>query len=229
MRILIVEDERVAARGLERTVREILGNRVESLRIQETLTAAECFLEEHPIDLLLLDLNLRGDDGFSLLEAAAAGSFQTIVVSANTDRAIDAFSHGVLDFVPKPVDRGRLTRALGRIEESGSGQAKVLSVRREERIRLIPLSSIRFFQAQDNYVELHLDDGSTERHRKTLESLARILPEGYVRIHRSYLVERSRIAEVRATTSGHIAVLTTGEDLPVGRSRLAEILPPEEV
>ncbi len=229
MRILIVEDERVAARGLERMVREILGTRVESLRIQETLTAAECFLEEHPIDLLLLDLNLRGEDGFTVLEAAAAGSFQTIIVSANTDRAIEAFSHGVLDFVPKPVDRARLGRALGRLDDSETGQAKVLSVRREERIRLIPLSSIRYFQAEDNYVEIHLDDGSTERHRKTLDALAKILPAGYVRIHRSYLVERARIAELRATTTGHIVVLTTGEDLPVGRSRLAEILPTGDV
>ena len=94
MRILIVEDEKVAARGLERLLRELLGKKITSLKIQGNITASEYFLMDNPIDLLLLDLNLNGEDGFELLKSALAGSFQTIIVSANTDRALQAFEHG---------------------------------------------------------------------------------------------------------------------------------------
>src|SRR5688572_16580366 len=121
MRILIAEDESVIARRLERMVKEILGERAGSVAVKESLADAGEYLFEKPIDLLLLDLNLNGEDGYDLLKLAAAGSFQTIVVSANSDRALEAFQYGVLDFVPKPFDLERLKRALDRAGAKGPG------------------------------------------------------------------------------------------------------------
>mgnify|MGYP000975380847 FL=1 len=67
MRILIVEDETIAARGLEKMLREIYGKEITSLKVERSLVGSECFLEEHSIDLLFLDLNLDGREGFDLL------------------------------------------------------------------------------------------------------------------------------------------------------------------
>ena len=115
MNALIVEDERMAARRLERMLRGILGDSVEQITCLERVEEAECFLASTTIDVLLLDLNLNGEDGFELLKKATAGPFQTIIVSANTGQALRAFEYGVLDFVPKPVERSRLERALARV------------------------------------------------------------------------------------------------------------------
>lgn len=223
MHVLIVEDERVAARGLERLLRELLAPRVESVKVQATLTASECFLLDHPVDLLLLDLNLGGEDGFELLRAAAAQPFQTIVVSANTERAIEAFSFGVLDFVPKPVSKERLAQALNRLDRAGEvrgGYAKYLAVRGEEAVVLVPTEEILYLEAQDNHVLIHKKDDHTERHRKTLDSLEKVLPPQFARIHRSYVVDLGQVDELRSFPGGRYEMLLrSGDVLPVGRSR----------
>ena len=119
MRLVIVEDEPPIAEDVEHACRSILGNRIRSLRVFFTLDEAADFLASHPVDLLLLDLTLSGEDGYDLLRQAVAGPFQTIVISAHTDQAIDAYAHGVLDFVPKPLDEERLRLALDRFDTSG--------------------------------------------------------------------------------------------------------------
>lgn len=226
MRVLIVEDEAVAARGLERMVRDILERRVQSVRIERSLEGARAHLTDQPVDLVLLDLNLNGQDGFSILQEFVAGVFHTIVVSANTGRALEAFEYGVLDFVPKPVMKDRMQRALMRMQNGGErgGLTKFLSVRREEGAVLIPIDKLVFVEGADNDVILHLSDGRTERHRKTLDALEKILPAKFLRIHRSYIVDLEQIDHFRVRAGGrHEAVLRSGDVLPVGRSRYGEI------
>ena len=132
MNVLIAEDEAPAARRLERMVRERLGPRVRDLAIAPTVEAARAALASARIDLLLLDLNLNGADGFSILDAAHRPP--TIVVSANSGRAIDAFNHAVIDFVAKPVSAERLgvalDRALDRTRPPAQGSLAVRSVGR---------------------------------------------------------------------------------------------------
>ena len=89
MRIAIVEDEAMVARRLERMIGAILSNC--SIRVAPTLHEALDLIRATPIDVLFLDLNLNGRDGFRLLEEAAAAPFQTIVVSAHHDQALRAF------------------------------------------------------------------------------------------------------------------------------------------
>lgn len=227
MRILIIEDEAVAARGIERMLRDLLGSRIESLRIQKSLTAGEMFIEDNPLDLLFLDLNLNGQDGFEILQNATAGSFQTIVISANTDRAIEAFHYGVLDFVPKPLDPERMRKALERYDNATGGAAepmRYLSVRSEDTLKLLPLEEILYLEGSDNDVIIHLRDGSCERHRKTLHSLEKVIPSHFVRIHKSYILDRREIRNFRIRTGGkYEAELRNGAILPVSRSRYREL------
>ena len=66
------------------------------------MESAFAYLKDHQIDLLLLDLNLDGGNGFDILKYTVSQSFHTIIISAYTDQAITAFQYGVLDFIPKP-------------------------------------------------------------------------------------------------------------------------------
>jgi two-component system response regulator LytT len=114
MRVLIVEDEQMVARRLERLLRQVLGAQLSAVRIASDLDSACVALAEDPDALLLLDLNLGGADGFELLRRARAQGHRTIVVSANFERALEAFELGVLDFIPKPFNADRLRLALRR-------------------------------------------------------------------------------------------------------------------
>ncbi|MEO1370054.1 MAG: response regulator, partial [Acidobacteriota bacterium] len=100
---MIVEDEALVARRLRRLLVDILGaDRVEILWSPDLPDARRRLADGTRIDALFLDLNLNGRDGFDLLSEAVAGRFETIVVSAHAERAIEAFEYGVLDFIAKP-------------------------------------------------------------------------------------------------------------------------------
>lgn len=223
MRVLIVEDLPPVAKSLERLVRARLGDRLERIDRVPDVAAAEAYLHRHAIDLLLLDLNLGGSDGFEILGWATAGGFHTVVVSANVHRAFEAFEHGVLDFVGKPVDPERLARALTRVaerERGGGPGARRLGVRRRDGVEMVATDAIRFIRGAGKYSELHLAAGRRMLHEKSLERLAAILPEPFVRVHRSYIVNLRRVRRLRVERGGRYALeLGDGDEVPVGRGR----------
>jgi len=227
MRLLIVEDEPLIAQRLERMCREILGAALESVAHASRPEETSARLEETPIDLMLLDLNLQGADGMQLLKRAVAGSFHTIIVSANTDRALEAFEYGVLDFVPKPFSRERLVQALGRCtaaEARADYAAKYLAVRKYGRVELVRVDEVVYAKGAGAYSELVLASGATELHDKSLEKLQALLPPVFERIHKSYLVRMSAVKALHAEEGSHYEVeLKGGARLPIGRTRYKEI------
>ncbi|WP_163998880.1 LytR/AlgR family response regulator transcription factor [Pyxidicoccus caerfyrddinensis] len=221
MKVLIVEDEPLAARRLERLCRELLGQDLPPPLVCASLADAREVLAGRTVDLVLLDLNLAGEDGFRLLEEVAAGSFHTVVVSANTDQALRAFELGVLDFVAKPYTRERLEKALARVGGRGAGPLRTLAVRKGGGIVLVPLESVAYIQGAGDYAELVLRDGRTELSEKSLDRLEALLPTDFVRIHRSYLVPLQDVARLWTQEGSRTDVeLRSGTRLPVGRSRV---------
>ncbi len=227
MRILIVEDEPLLAQRLERFCREIIADKIVSIRIASFFSEASARLDESPIDLLLLDLNLHGRDGMQLLASSVAGSFHTVIVSANIDQALRAFEYGVLDFVPKPFSRERLAAALQRVTERdarAASAAKYLAVRKHGRVELVPIDRILYVEGAGAYAELVLDNGHRELHDKTLEKLHAVLPPVFERIHKSYLVRFDAVKTLHAQEGSHYeAELHNGLRLPVGRTRYKEL------
>lgn len=220
MRILIVEDEKVAARGLQRMVQEILGEEITWIGWEASLDASKFALAEKPVNLLFLDLNLNGENGFELLHGAIAGAFHTIVVSANEDQAMRAFEFGVLDFVPKPVSEERLRKAINRVKDAGytGKHAKFLPIRKPEGVALIRLEDVSYFRGEGNNVEIRLKAGGSEYHRQTLDSLSKILPSQFSRIHRSYIVDTRDVKGVISHGGGRYDVdLKGGAKLPLSR------------
>jgi two-component system response regulator LytT len=227
MNILIIEDETRIARRLQRMTRAYFGDRLESLTHRDDLAGGRAFLAEHPVELLLLDLNLNGANGFDILRSLTAAAFDTVIVSAYQDRAIEAFEYGVLDFVPKPFSRERLFRAFDRLRAAtpvASAGLRHLAVRKRDGLHLLPVAELSYVRGAGDYAELVLRAGATELHSKTLDQLARLLPERFFRLHRSYLVDLAQIRELRIESGGkYTAVLHSGEELPVGRTRVADL------
>lgn len=227
MKILIVEDEPLLAGRLERLCREILGPQLESVRIATMFDEASAQLDHAPIDVLLLDLNLNGADGMELLQSTVAGSFHTIIVSANTEQAIRAFEYGVIDFIPKPCMKERLAQALHRVTDRAGRAAcaaKYLAVRKMGRVELVEIDRVLFVQGAGAYAELVLDDGRRELHDKTLEKLHALLPPVFERIHKSYVVRLSAVRALHAREGSlYEAELRNGLRLPVGRTRYKEL------
>lgn len=227
MHILIVEDERPIAKYIERLCRQLLGTKIRRIDLQHSLEDAASFLFRQPIDLCLLDLNLNGEDGYELLKLAVSGSFHTIIISANTDKAVEAFRFGVLDFIPKPFDEARLSQALQRYfdrQSPPSEAARYLTVRKENQNILLPVREIVFFKAAGIYVEAYLKNGRREILDKTMDRLGQILPANFLRIHRSYFVDLEAIGAYRHTGGGTYQVtLKDGRQLPLSRQKYKEL------
>jgi two-component system, LytTR family, response regulator LytT len=224
MRILIVEDERPTAEDIQLLVKQILKNEIASIHIETTLDNALAYLNEKQIDLLLLDLNLNAKDGFQILKQVVCKSFHTIVISANINRAIEAFEYGVLDFIPKPYTIGRLTAAFQRLKSSHAldgHSIKYLSIKKGFEIRVIPIEEIRYFKSANIYVELHLKNEHVEIYDKPIKHLVPLLPANYNRIHKSYIVNMESIETIQTFGGGkYRIVLKSGDCLPVSRKKI---------
>lgn len=227
MNILIIEDEARIARRLQRMTTEFFGDKPTGIVVCDSLQKGLDQINYQIPDLLLLDLNLNGDNGFEVLEQMVAAPFHTIIVSANTDKAITAFAYGVLDFVPKPFDEDRFFRALNRFIsptlKSDDG-IKYLAVKRSGQIRLINIAEIIYIKGAGIYTELHLKSGQQELHDKSLELLQQLLPDGFERIHKSYIVNLQQAEKILINPGTRYGLqLKTGEVLPIGRSKYKEL------
>lgn len=227
MNILIIEDESRIAKRIERMTLDILGDSLKSLNHVDSLPAALEFIKNNTLDIVLLDLNLNGENGFDILGSAVSESFHTIVISAYKDQAITAFEYGVLDFVPKPFNRDRLEQAFNRLvsnEKTEQNQTKLLAIKKRGRIQLVPIENLLFCKGAGVYTELFLADGTKELHDKSLEKLEQLLSPAFERIHKSYLVKMSEIKEILVESgSKYMVKLNNGTLIPIGRTRYKDL------
>ena len=225
MNILIIEDEQVIANRLLRMTKAFFGTKLNKIDHRDSLSEGLEFIDQHDIDLLLLDLNLNGEDGFDVLKNVLSQSFHTIIVSAYKDKAIEAFEYGVLDFVPKPFNEKRLSQALSRTTrdastDSNNATIKFLSIVKKGSQYLLELKRLKYIKGARVYTEIYLKDGTKELHNKSLDALRQLLPSNFERIHKSYLVDMQEVVALKAESGGkYTAILKTGDELPVGRSK----------
>lgn len=227
IRILICEDEELISNRLMRFIREVVAVSVHIDRVY-ALGEAEAYLKNKDIDLLFLDLNLHGKDGYKLLENFVAGSFHTIVVSAYTDRAIEAFEYGVMDFIGKPFKKERIAKAINRYLEgmpANERNVKRLTIKGKKGLEFTEIENIKYIEAAGIYAELHLFGGAKKLYDKPLNQLIKILPEKFCRVHKSYVVNMAEVRSVRKTKpNSFLLVLSSGETIPLSRNRRKEII-----
>ncbi|MGK5043471.1 LytR/AlgR family response regulator transcription factor [Janthinobacterium sp. GB1R12] len=218
MNVLILEDEPLIAQGLEREVRAHFGARLATLALHDNVPQALAALAQDKIDLLLLDLNLHGADGYDLLRLAQQAPFQTIIVSAHAERSITAFEFGVLDFVAKPFSRERLHKALQRYT-GRHAQAASLAVKKRGALEWIAMAEIDHVQADGHYSNIVLRSGEQCFHDLPIDKLMALLPPHFLRVHRSYIVNSLGFRRLQIAAGGKYALDTqTSTGIPVSRS-----------
>jgi DNA-binding LytR/AlgR family response regulator len=195
------------------------GDATEALRV----------LRDTEVDAVFLDIRMPGLDGMELARILRrfAHPPAIVFVTAYDDGAVDAFDLGVTDYVRKPVRAERLGESLRRVAGLRSAPAAApdepaIPVELAGTTRMLPRSSVRWVEAQGDYARLHTADAS-HLVRVSLATLAeRWANAGFVRIHRSYLVQLRLVNELRLTGSGYV-VAVDGVELPVSRRHTREL------
>lgn len=240
IRALLVDDEPIARRRLRRLLAdepdvEVAGECADA-------EAAADFLAAHAVDLLLLDIQMPGGDGFALLERLPPPRPLVVFVTAFDDHAVRAFEVAAVDYLVKPFARDRVAEAVARVRRQlAHGAAPALDpaaldalmarlhpnqsyrtrilVRSVGRVSFVPVDQIQWIEAEGNYVRLHTGQG---RHlaRETLTRLARELdPAKFVRVHRGAIVALDHVRELeRSPTGDHALILASGARLTLSRS-----------
>lgn len=226
MTVLIVEDDLPAQRRLVRLLREHPSYRDSVVRCADDVTDARHVLASEAVQLVLLDLDLNGDDGFSVLGAASNADMKVVVVSAHADRALQAFDVGAVDFVAKPVCANRFMLALGRAEPESSGRRPAaLIVRGRRGLERVAVDDVLHIGGADDYVTITLTTGRQLLHDEGIAQLERQLPSGFLRVHRSHIVRRDAVRRILDGPGGtRILELRSGSCVPVSRRRVAAVL-----
>jgi DNA-binding LytR/AlgR family response regulator len=233
LQVLAVDDEPPALDELAYLLRA--DPRVARVHTAADATEALRVLRDTDIDAVFLDIRMPGLDGMELARVLRrfARPPAIVFVTAYDDGAVDAFDLGVTDYVRKPVRGDRLAESLRRVAGSRAAATTQPTVARAEddpvipvelagTTRMLPRSMVRWVEAQGDYARLHTADGS-HLVRVPLATLAeRWADAGFVRIHRSYLVQLRLIAELRMASSGYVVVVD-GVELPVSRRHTREL------
>ena len=231
LRVFIVDDERLARRTLRDTLDDIDGVTVTG-EADDVATAAERIRATRP-DVVLLDVQMRGDTGFDLLNRLDA-AVQIVFVTAYDEYAVRAFEVNALDYLLKPVDPDRLAEALRRARRAETALPEVEEDDADEDFRyddlffyeegrqprFIRLRAVVWIEAAGNYTELHLADGPAALTDTTLGAWTERLPDAYfARIHRSVLVNVEHVTRVESTDGRSYDVYVDGRDEPLSMSR----------
>ena len=232
MRALIVDDEPLAREGLRQMLAEYddiqlvgeAGNGNDALRLVEQVEP----------DLMFIDVQMPGMTGLDLAAALPARCAPTIVfVTAYDEFALKAFDVHALDYVLKPIDEQRFAEAIRRARVQHQLGARrfdprpdrptKLSIRDGDSIIFVPVQDIDWIEAADYYVEIHTGPRSYLM-RETMQRLQAMLDDRFVRIHRSRLVNRERVREIRwENRTKMVVVMTSGVTLEVARSCRAKL------
>lgn len=238
-RVLVVDDEEPARRLLAEYLRAHPTWRIVA-QAKNGLEALQ-LAKEHQPDLLLLDVQMPKLDGFEVL-GLLAPEIAVIFTTAFDEYAVRAFEVHAVDYLLKPFSAERLAQALARAEKrlgelrrlaapelqraarSPGSYLERLVIRDGAEIRIVNVPTIDFVRGQDDYVEV-FHDARSSLTQQTLQSLeASLDPRQFVRVHRSYLLNVSRVARIEPWGQGSkMAVLHDGRNVPVSRSGEARL------
>lgn len=252
LRILTVDDERLALRRLKLLLQSIplVEHVQEANSCAEAISAISAFAP----DVVLLDIAMRDGDGFDVIEALTGRPNPPVVifVTAFDQYAVRAFESAVADYLLKPVERERLAAALSRARQqilamsSEQRLAEMWEIVRNLRAHAsdrngmpyetefwlrgaggllrVPVESIDCVGSEDDYVAVHTSRGSHLMRGSIRQFESRVEPGQFVRVHRGWLVRRTAISELRTSRfSGSEVLLRSGKRLPVGRVYLKRL------
>lgn len=227
IRALIVDDEAPARANLKALLRR---HPDIELAAEHGLgeTAAAAIRACRP-DLLFLDVQMPGCDGFGVLEMLGADLPPAIVfVTAYDSHALKAFDAGALDYLLKPYSDERFDMAVLRAREklaAGRESSQRLVIRNAGQVVFLPIPDIDWIGAADYYVSLHVGAQAHLMRRGLAELEQELDPTRFCRIHRSAIINLDRLQAVESNADGEAeAVLQTGVRLRISRAYRKELM-----
>ncbi len=250
MLILIVDDEAPARGELRFILQELAPDAV----LKEAVDGADALalVEEEPIDVVFLDINLPGMDGLAVAATIAESPRPPVIVFATAfdEHALKAIELAALDYVVKPFDERRLEATMGRVRRTlaeratldkrqaalrdylaqtapAAGLTKLWGEREAGSRVLVDYRDILWIEAGEKDVHMQTGAGEKLRVRQTLKELEpRLAPHNFARVHKAFLVNLDYLAEVAPWSAGVYTIRMKDKartEIPMSRRYAAAI------
>lgn len=178
------------------------------------------YLEEYPVDLLFLDINMPSMTGIELFRSVTQNTM-VIFTTAYSEYAVEGFNLNAIDYLLKPFTFERFLQGVNKAHEyfkiqqpNDAETPSYLYIRADYRLHKIPLTDILFIEGLDDYLKIHIINANSIVARMTMKTMLEKLPaKDFMRVHRSFIVPFARIENVRNK------IISIGEEeIPIGVS-----------
>lgn len=243
--VLIVDDEPLAREGLSLLLKQhALACEVRMAR--NGREAVNMIRQQRP-DLILLDIQMPGMNGFEVVDAIGAEQMPMVIfVTAHDQYAIRAFEVSATDYLLKPVTQERFDQALERAtvrlravpsEDMPNRMLAMLeaianpprhltrfAIRTGDRTLFVPVEQVDRIEALQNYARLHTSSGIHTLH-VTMNAIESSLdPASFLRVHRSHIINTHRVRQFWSLSHGQYLIeLASGDRVQSGRSYVEKV------
>ncbi len=232
---LIVDDEKNGRENLAGLIRShCLQIRVvaEAASVEQAIRA----IQEHQPQLIFLDIEMPGGNGFQLLEHFKDFPFEVIFVTAYDNYAIRAIRFSASDYILKPINLNELIAAVDKVSLRIRNRSENERIRQlylntmhptnpkiglptGDRIEFVEVKSIIRCQGESNYTHIYFDDRKPLLTAKSLIEFEELLAEyGFVRVHKTHLVNLNQVTSFTKNAGG-ILYLSNGDSVGISRRR----------
>ncbi len=203
---------------------------------------ARDWLAQNAVDVIFLDINMPGENGFEFLSSLDIQNFKIVFVTAYNEYAIQAIKASALDYIVKPVNIDELRTTVEKLKQSlinpvaaeqnqkllenllktvsKKSSPKKIALPQLGGISFIEVDDVVSLQADSNYTIIHMNNMKKLVISKTLKDFEDLLGQTqFARIHKSYIVNLRYIKEY-STTDGGIVKMTDGNQWSISRRQL---------
>tara|TARA_B110000305_G_C19414997_1_gene627494 strand:- start:19 stop:714 length:696 start_codon:yes stop_codon:yes gene_type:complete len=223
MNCIAVDDEPMALEVLKELCKQ-----VPFINLSHTfnrVSLAQKHLNEFPVDLIFLDIEMPDKNGFEFLKSINQDVI-VIFTTAYSKYAAEGFDVHAIDYLLKPIELDRFKIACKKANDffdysttSTSKLHNCLYVRSEYALIKILYSEIRFLETMDDYIKIHTSDGKIVLTLMSMKKILEKLPNNeFIRVHRSFAVSLSTISSIRNQT-----ILMGDTTIPIGANYKKEI------
>jgi two-component system LytT family response regulator len=234
---ILIDDEKHCTESLELILRHAAPQVKVVAKFNDPEEALQ-FLKLRQVDLVFLDIEMPGMNGFELLRALDKLSFDVVFTTAYDQYAIKAFAYSAISYLLKPVDEDDLRDTISRWEEKNNKTLELnqlhllheilssknalktkIALPTAEGFEFLEIRNIIRCESESNYTRLHCVDKSKHLICRTLKDVERVLQDsGFIRVHHSHLINPHYIRKFIRHDGGFI-VMDDGQQISVSRTK----------
>lgn len=236
---IIVDDEQININNLQALFKRFCPQLNVVATAQSADEARDLILAHQP-DVVFLDIEMPGKNGFDLLKSLPNVQFDIVFVTAYDSYGIMAIKFSALDYLLKPINitelrhtverielsvkekqhNARITNLLQLLDKQQPAENQKIALPTQKETYLVPVKDIVNCESSNNYTTFYMSNGIQYLISKPLYEYDELLsPYGFIRCHQSHLVNKIHVSSILNEDSGYLLMSYTGQKIPIAKQR----------